>query len=96
MASFTSSSEKVGPDERRELEAAGAHVLEQDRERDRGILGAVHRAREPLLAPHELPRVEVEAVRRRAGDRRRRTSRPTRVTSRAVAVVAGSPTASSA
>ena len=61
MASFTSSSGKVGPDERRELEAAGTHVVEQDGQRDRGILGAVHRPREPLLAAHELARVEVEA-----------------------------------
>jgi hypothetical protein len=45
-------------------------VLQQDRERDRGILGAVHRPRQPLLAAIELAGIEVEpgAGRREADD----------------------------
>ena len=48
------------PEQRRQLEPARRDVLEQDRQRDGGILRAVHRPREELLAAEELARVEVE------------------------------------
>src|SRR6266487_2885631 len=48
-------------EERSELQSSGAHVLEQDRQRDGRVLGSVHRPGQPLLAAVELARVEVES-----------------------------------
>ena len=93
----STSFERIGrPEQRGEHESSRANVVEQDRKRDRGILGAVEAARQPLLLADQVDGVEVEPSDRRPGDRRSRWSSRCRRTAARRRSCPGSPTASKA
>ena len=72
-ASSIRSSGKVSPRSERQLEVARRDMLQQERQRDGRVLGAVHRPGEDLLPAQELARVEIEAeAGRRQADHHRR------------------------